>query len=215
MQASVSRFPSFYSSLCARFLCASKFSVRKLFAQAFSAQVSLHLVSLSKCSEQFICVSFLLKICKQVAASRFPAQVSLRRFIFAFFSAQVLYASASCLGKIIYASLPVQVLHANLSAQVPKFLCASSLCEFLKNNFRRLIHERAKQQNRLGFCTPTTPIPAEGREAMLNSCKIPRALRVDHADAAEGHAEDTRVSTRPESHEFAALKKRASTNIPL
>ena len=113
-------------------------------AQAFSAQVSLHLVSLSKCSEHFICVSFLLKICKQVAASRFPAQVSLRIFIFAFFSAQVLYASASCLSKIIYASLLVQVLHANLSAQVPKFLCASSLCEFLKNNFRRLIHERAK-----------------------------------------------------------------------
>ena len=62
---------------------------------------------------------------------------------------------------------------------------------------QRFARAQQKSQNTLGFCTSTTPIPAEGRASRLEIAKNHGFLHLDHADPRRGSREQVRHRKKP------------------
>ena len=56
---------------------------------------------------------------------------------------------------------------------------------------------RRNRKKTMGFCTSTTPIPAEGRASMLEIAKNQRFLHLDHADPRRGSRGNFRNRKKP------------------
>ena len=62
---------------------------------------------------------------------------------------------------------------------------------------QRVARAPQKSQKTMGFCTSTTPIPAEGRASRLEIAKIDGFLHLDHADPRRGSREQVRNRKKP------------------
>ena len=62
---------------------------------------------------------------------------------------------------------------------------------------QRVARAPQKSQKTMGFCTSTTPIPAEGRASRLEIAKNHGFLHLDHADPRRGSREQVRNRKKP------------------